>query len=46
MQHYLQAQLQTIGIVNILMKTCMSPAQLQQYLDNPPVGMLYGVVQV
>lgn len=34
-----QAQLEATGIVNILMKTSMSASQLQQYLENPPVGM-------
>ncbi|XP_020616032.1 nuclear pore complex protein Nup54-like [Orbicella faveolata] len=38
-QTNIKAQLQTIGIVNILMKTSLSPSQLQQYLDNPPAGI-------
>jgi len=38
-QPNIKTQLQTYGIINILMKTSMSPAQLQQYLDNPPVGI-------
>lgn len=38
-QNNIKTQLQSIGVVNILMKTSMSSTQLQQYLDNPPVGI-------
>lgn len=38
-QANIKAQLEATGIVNILMKTSMSASQLQQYLENPPVGI-------
>lgn len=38
-QANIKTQLQSIGIVNIYMKTSMSPSQLQHYLENPPVGI-------
>lgn len=38
-QATIKAQLNSLGVVNVLLKTSLSPSQLQQYLDNPPVGI-------
>ncbi|XP_058960768.1 nucleoporin p54 [Pocillopora verrucosa] len=38
-QANIKPQLNSLGILNVLLKTSLSPSQLQQYLDNPPVGI-------
>ena len=34
----IQAQLPSIGLESFIAKTCVSPVQLQKYLDHPPTG--------